>query len=285
MAEFTRWSNSSLSTLQSCAYKFYLRHIKRDRRPSGLGAKRGIAVHRVAAEAHKLQMAAKGKWEGARPMCTQPAGSSEAYVEARDLAAGEFERAFKEGVLLSKEDVAIGIPKAKAAAKDAAIDLAGFYVTTVAPTVDPVAVEREVNIKPKDFDITVLGKMDLVEEDGGEVIRDKKTAEKQPWKDAAHVSQQLTMYHLIRLADTGTLPRAGRLVHLVRTPVRHEVSHVVQETHRDMQDIDMLIRRINTAVEAVKKGVFIPADEAAPASPCGYCEYSDGTCPYVRKRT
>jgi hypothetical protein len=284
MSAFDRWSNSSLSTLQMCGWKFYLRHIKKDRRPSGLGAKRGIAVHRVAAEIHKLQMKLKGKWQGPVPQAVETPGSPESVAEARDIAAGAFERAYREGVLFTKEETKLGIKLAKADAKDAAIDLSGMYAKDVAPNIVPLAVEREVTIAPKDVAIKVLGKMDLVEEDDGEVIRDKKTAEKAPWEHAAEVSQQLTMYHLIRLADTGAMPRAGRLVHLVRTPKRHEMKAYIQETTRTADDVNRLINRINTAVEAVEKGIFVPADEAAPGSPCSWCEYADGTCKYVRRR-
>jgi len=50
-----------------------------------------------------------------------------------------------------------------------------------------------------------------------------------------------------------------------------------------MDDIRILGRRIKTAIEAVDKGVFVPADPGAPASPCSWCDYNDGTCEYVRR--
>ncbi len=281
---FNKWSNSALMTFQMCGYKGYLRHIKRDRRPSGPVAKRGIAVHKVALEGHKRQMMTLGKWHGADAMMTENPGTPRAQEEARDLAAAAFENAVDEGVSFSKEDREAGVDVVLAHAKDAAVDLSGLYVDQVAPPIEPTAVERKIVIKPKDMDITLEGYIDLVEKDDGDVIRDLKTKEKSPWEGEAKVSQQLTMYHLIRMAETGVLPRAGRLVHLVRTPKRHDLNVVTQETTRDADDIAMIVRRLNTAVEAVNKGVFVPADESAPGSPCSYCEYADGTCPYVRKR-
>lgn len=313
MSKFNRWSNSSLTTLQVCGHKFYLRYIKRDFRQSGPGAKRGIAIHAIAKEAHKRQMVDLGRWQGEEPLFKNLPGTGESIKEARDLAADQFEQAWKDGVVLSKDDKEIGEAKVKAAQKDTAVDLAGLYVSDVAPTVVPAAVERKVEIRPKDMDIVVMGHIDLVEDDAtkvqdpesglltlheddalsSDVIRDLKTAEKKPWKGAAAVSQQLTLYHLIRLADKriqnpeanpkSWMPRKGRLVHLVRTPIKHEMSVVVQETERDMDDIRALVNRIKTAVAAVERGVFVPADPAAPGSPCGYCEYADGTCEYVRK--
>ncbi len=56
MSVFSRWSNSSLTTLQMCAHKFKLKHLDKMYRQSGYQAKRGIAVHHVAKEAHKRQM-------------------------------------------------------------------------------------------------------------------------------------------------------------------------------------------------------------------------------------
>jgi hypothetical protein len=145
-------------------------------------------------------------------------------------------------------------------------------------------VERKVEIQPKDMDITIMGYIDLVEDDLGEVIRDLKTAEKAPFKDAAKYSQQLTMYNMIRAAETRKIPRESKLVHLVRTPSTHEMSVVVQSTTRDIDDLRMLKERLRTAIESVDKGVFVPADQAAAGSPCNWCEYRDGTCKYVKKQ-
>lgn len=289
MSNFKRWSNSSLTTLQMCGEKFRLQYLEKDRRQSGPQAKRGIAIHAVAKEAHKRQLVDLGKWEGDTPLMTNLPGTGESIKEARDLAADQFEIAIKEGVEYSKKDLEIGAAKVRAASKDAAIDLAGLYVGDVAPIVVPEAVERKVEIQPKGMDITLMGFIDLIEADNGDVIRDLKTAEKKPWKGAAAVSQQLTLYHLIRAADvkqqTGEvkLARAGKLVHLVRTPEKHDMSIVVQETTRDMEDIKALVNRIRTAVSAVEAGIFVPADPAAPGSPCSWCPYADGTCKYVRQ--
>src|SRR3972149_4666665 len=93
--KFNRWSNSSLTTLQMCAEKFRLRYLERDRRPSGLAAKRGIAVHKIASEVHKKQLADAGKWDGIAPRMSESVGTKASITEACDLAATEFEVAFK----------------------------------------------------------------------------------------------------------------------------------------------------------------------------------------------
>ncbi len=300
MTWFKRWSNSSLSTLQVCGEKFRLKYLEKNYRESGPSAKRGIALHAVAKEIHKRQLAIAGKWEGEEPEFKGviSAGNPAAIEEARDLAAGQFEAAWKKGVIIGAGD---DKAKIKAEQKDVAVDLAGLYVDEVAPKVVPEAVERKVEIVPADLDITIMGIMDLVESDNGDVIRDLKSKEKKPWKGEAAVSQQLTLYHLIRFIDIrnqttvhnedgtvktpgkGVLPRAGRLVQLVRTPKTKTKKVYIQETTRDLEDIKNLAERIKTAVQAVEKGVFVPADPAAAGSPCSWCEFADGTCKYVRK--
>lgn len=282
---YKKWSNSSLSTLQSCAHKFKLKYLEKNFRPSGLQAKRGIGLHEVAKEIHKRQMVIAGTWDGGMPSVKETPGTPEAIIEAKDLAADSFKRAVSDGYSLSPKEKAYGEDKIKAEQLDACVDMAGFYAGEVAPPVVPVAVERKVVITPSDSDITLTGYFDLIETDEGEVIRDLKTAEKAPFDKAADMSQQLTMYTLMRYADVGKIPRASRLIHVTRTPQTHITKLTVQETTRSIEDIKILISRINTAVEAVKKGVFVPADPAAAGSPCSWCEFADGTCKYVRKRS
>ena len=287
---FDTWSNSSLTTVQMCGHKFYLRHIKKDRRPSGFKGKRGTAVHKVALEAHKRQMVDLNRWTGSEPLMKELPGSVRAGEEARDIAADAFEAAMKDGVYITADDKDEGVDIVRSNQKDAAIELAELYVDKIAPSISPAAVERKISVKPKDSRISVMGYIDLVEDaqaapsESSDIIRDLKTADKSPPENAATNSQQLTMYHLIRLAEVGKMPRAGRLVHLVRTPKNHDLNVVTQETTRTDDDIAILVRRINKAVEAVDKGVFVPADPSAPGSPCGWCEYNDGTCEYVRRK-
>jgi hypothetical protein len=270
-----------------CAHKFYLKHIQKDYRQAGYQAKRGIAVHHVAKEAHKRQMIEAKLWgpdDGVSQISELP-GSPKSIEEAKDIAATQFDKAVAQGVVMSAKDKKEYTPEAlKAEQKDIAVDLSALYVSEVAPGIKPVAVERKVEIKPKGMDITIMGYVDLIEDDLGDVIRDLKTAEKAPFKDAAKFSQQLTMYNMIRAAETRKMPRESRLVHLIRTPKTHEKSVVVQTTTRDIEDLKMLRERLSTAIDAVDKGVFVPADPSAPGSPCNWCEFRDGTCKYVRKQ-
>lgn len=284
MSVFNRWSNSSLTTLQQCAHKFKLKYLDKQWRTSGYQAKRGIAVHHVAKEAHKRQMVSMKLWEGSVPELSEDPGSPRSVEEAKDIAAREFEKAVQQGIALSAKDRLVPEAELRASQKDSAIALSALYVSDVAPSIKPIAVERKVEVKPRDMGITIMGYIDLVEDDLGEVIRDLKTGDKAPFKDAATYSQQLTMYNMIRASETRKIPRESKLVHLIRTPTAHETSVVVQSTTRDIEDLRRLRERLMTAVEAVDKGVFVPADQAAAGSPCSWCEYRDGTCKYVKRQ-
>lgn len=263
------WSNSALTSLERCGEKFRRRHIEGEAVPPSPRMLRGTVVHKVASTSMQRKLEA-----------TEELVSAE---EAKDLAATEFEQQWAGGVSFEGEAPEGGANAEKARSKDFAVDLSAFYVEGVAPGVVPVAVERRIEVKPKDSDLVIAGTIDLVAEvEGGEAIRDTKTSEKSPNREAAENSQQLTMYAMLRLADVGSLPKVLALDHLVRTPARAERKHVVQETTRDAADVGALVNRLNTAVEAVKRGVFVPTAPDSWWCAPAWCEYY-ASCVYVRR--
>jgi RecB family exonuclease len=229
---------------------------------------RGRVIHAVAQGAYQ------------RTLDNQPLPSAE---EAQDQAASGFEQEWSKGVELDAEDQAIGPVKAKGNSKDFAVDLSGYHVVTVAPAVHPIAVEEHITVKPADSDITIHGIVDLIDlTPDGDVIRDLKTAEKSPPQDAAEKSQQLSFYSMIWYADTGVLPKRLTLDTLVRTPARAEKKHIQLHTVRDAADDAALVHRLNTAVETVKRGVFMPASADSWACSEKFCEFWT-SCVYTRR--
>jgi RecB family exonuclease len=262
------WNNSALRLLQDCGERFRRRYIEGETSYPFLRMVRGTVVHRVASQALL------------RKMANDPLPSVE---EARDQAATAFAAAEKSGISYSDEDMATGPAVARGLAKDFAVDLSGYHVGHVAPAIHPVAVERRIVVRPKDSDLVIHGTIDLIDrEPVGEVIRDKKTTEKSPPADAAEDSQQLSMYAMIRMAEVGALPHHLALDYLVRTPVRHEMKTVTLETTRTPADVSALVSRLNTAVEAVKRGIFVPANPDAWYCSKQFCEYWT-TCPYTSR--
>lgn len=268
MTDPIRWNNSALSCLERCGEQFRRRYIEKERVPPSPRMLRGTVVHRVASASMLRKLETK---------------EIPTVEEAKDLAAARFEAEWAGGVSFEQEPTIEHVAIAKATSKDFAIDLSAFYVERLAPVINPIAVERHITVKPKDSDLVIHGTIDLIDgRPGGEEIRDTKTTEKSPSKDAAHNSQQLTMYSMIRLAEVGQLPAGLTLDYLVRTPARLERKHVPLRTTRDRGDVSAMVNRINTAVEAVKRGVFVPTNPENWWCSRNWCEYY-ASCVYVRR--
>jgi hypothetical protein len=264
----SQWSNSSLTVLQDCGERYRRKYIEKDHRPSFVRQLRGSVVHRV------VQTSMTRKWKQR---------SLPSIKEARDLAATEFDLAWKAGVMFTREDQERGAKVVAGDSKDFAVDIAGYHVEAVAPAIEPIAVERRIVVRPAESDLEIVGTIDLIDRQAdGEVLTDTKTSEKSPQKDAAETSQQLTLFSLIRWAETHVIPKRLKLDYLVRTPKEHQKKHVPLETTRTMEDLRVMVRRLNNAVEAVKKGIFIPANPSAWYCSPNWCEYY-GDCAYVRR--
>lgn len=283
-----RWSNSMLYTMQQCGERFRRRYVDRDFRPSGIKAKRGIAVHRVSKEAHSRQL--RGKIEKReRYRFDVPT-----IQEAQDLAAESFDNAVAEGVAYTSEEREFGEAKVRGIEKDHAVQMAGFYVEQPAPTIDPLGVEERIIIRPAGSDDEIQGIVDLVAEevfsepatDGvmvNEVVHDLKTADRSPREGAAESSQQLKLYALLRTAVRGgTPPDRVRLNTLVRTRTG-KTSFVVQSATPTAEDLQAVANRLNSAMEAVRRGLFVPANPDSWWCSARYCEYYSD-CPFALGR-
>jgi len=306
------WSNWRLQTILRCGEMYRLKFVENRREPNKLYFARGAAVGEVVQISHTRQMNAKAA--SAVDQRTLPillAESLPTAEEARDLAADKFEQKVQEGgYILSDEDKEAGndsFEKAKGAEKDATVDMAETYVVQVAPAINPVAVERKIVVEPKGVDFLLSGVIDLIEEQTPEVlegksgvvdvpidkprevIRDTKTKAKAPKATEADESGQLTMYAMLRRLETGELPGALALDHVVRTPGGAKTkpkNYVVRQyTTRDIEDIRTLYHRINVAIQAAEKEVYLPAPEGAwfcNAKWCFYHAANKGGCRYTR---
>lgn len=281
------WNNSNLSLLQRCGEAYRRRVIEEDPDAPTPSLIRGSTVHAIAKVALRRKM---GKTNAELPT----------VEEARDLAAADFEQRWgAQDVRLvegDEEDGGAAMSQAKAEAKDFAVALSGYHVTELAPRLRPVAIERKIIVKPQDSDLQIHGTLDVITQPeepvtldaaglnavGRDTIRDLKTSAKSPSRDAADKSQQLSFYAMIRAAEVGALPEALALDYLVRTPKRGELKAVELATTRDAGDIAALVARLNTAVEAVKRGIFMPADPTSWWCSAKWCGYW-ATCPYIRR--
>jgi len=280
--EDVEWNNSSLWLISQCGERFRRRVLDEERHPPTLPLTRGTLVHQVAAEAHKRQLEIRKSVSDpdARDMLMAtvlPSGE-----EAADVAATRFEEAWRAGITVTREERKRGIPIVKGEAKDDAVEMSRLYVEEVAPLIRPVAVERRIEIVPATGPIKKIhGTMDLVDEmPAGERIRDIKTSKRSPRKDAADRSGQLTMYSMLRSAETGEDVTQVALDYVVRTQAGN-MKTVNLESSRRAEDVEAYVRRIETSAEAARKGVFVPSDPSwDPMCSPRYCEFWS-TCRYV----
>lgn len=277
MTERLRLSNSQLYSVSTCGEAYRRRYIEKERTPGTLRMVRGIAVHRVAQAMHRAQLEAKEG--GASPV------ESNAYLptgaEAADQGAAAFEAHVEnEGVTISDEDadLAGSEARAKGQAKDTVVAMASHYARRVAPKVDPIAVERKVETKPKDASYEIVGIIDLVEQShvpslgGGEIISDLKTSSRAPRKDAILTSVQLPIYTLLRASETGKMPEETVLRTLVERGTGIDV--VEQRLAPSRDALLATVARLEAAARAIKAGVFIPAEAGHWKCSLKWCEFA-----------
>lgn len=268
MGNTLKWTNSSLTTLQDCGERFRRKYVEREYRPSSTRQARGTVVHGAAA----ATMTRKLKGE--------PLPSIE---EVQDTTATIFSKVWGEGITLQPDEADLGQELVRDRLKDTTVNLSVLHRTAVAPTITPVGVEHRITVTPKDMDIIIEGTIDLpAQRATGIAIHDLKSGEKSPAKDMADDSQQFTMYALLWLAKTGQMPVDFQQDHVVQTPKNKDLKHVTLNTTRDLDDLRALVRRLNTAVEATAKGIFVPASPTAWWCSSSWCEFHD-SCVYVRR--
>lgn len=264
---------SMLDMLSRCGIQFERRYgarfgiwHKEEILPPGIALLVGTATHK-AVEAnlnHKID--------------TGELLPSEQVAETtRDSFHAAFDR---QEVMLDPEE-AVNVKKTVGDATDQAVALALLHHAELAPTLQPVAVEKRFVIETNGYPFDLAGQIDIVE--AGDGIRDTKTASKSPAEHVAR-SMQMAMYSLSHQVETGRLPAKVSIDSLVKTKVPKLVT--VQAVP-EAEWVDPLLKRMHRFMEiidAAKSGakVFTPADASHwCCSPrfCGYfatCEFRGG---------
>ena len=288
MASVLKWSNSRLTDVQVCGWKYHLKHEERVRVPTNPPRVRGTVVHEVVRRMMKrrtrLEVVDRYGIELTAEARAEAQGVLPSLDEVGDTASAAFKRIW-EAEDVDPEGESLGA--AREFTRDRAVSLSLLHRKQVAPHIEPRGVELRVTVAPKDVAVEIEGTLDLVQDElGGYVVPDVKTTEKSPSKSQADDSQQLTMYAMLGLALFKELPRELRLDYLVKTPARGDEKYVDLHTVRDAADITALVHRINAATEAVRKGIYVPADPSTWQ--CQTCEYRQARngfpgCIFVRR--
>jgi hypothetical protein len=282
------WNNSKLWTNQQCGERARRTYFEPEPVLPTVRMTRGTVFHKVVAEGHKRQMVGLPPGHGPIPIGRE---------ELSDMVATSWRQEIERGVTFTDDELH-NAEKTLGGALDSTIKMGNLYMTSVAPLLVPVAVERLYILKPANSDITIHGTMDLVTKEHDfsldpddslsyEVIRDQKTSGKAPPASAARDSQQLTFYYMLRGAANAKEgkgpPKKVVLDYVWSTPARGIVNHHALVSTRAPKDVNALVERINASVEAVRKGVFVPANPNDPLCSPKWCPFWK-SCKYVTDR-
>jgi hypothetical protein len=247
---------------ERCGEQYYRCYILKEKIPPGIALLKGSGVH-GAARANFRQ-----KVESHQDLPKK---------DIVEIAVTEFERTFSDrGVLLTLEEETIGLKNILGETKDSVSRLADLYAVEIAPVYQPVFVEESYRIVIDNSPYDLLAIMDLA--DDHDRVVDLKTGAKSKTQRDVDTSEQLTFYALVYKAKTKRLPKEVRLETLVDTKVP-KVQTLFSV--RDHEDLQVLVARVNTMIQGLAKGVFVPAQPTSWVCDPRYCGYYP-TCKYVK---
>lgn len=237
-------SPSWLRDMEQCGQYWLYKRVERRPYPASPAMHRGTGAH----AAIQADLAAKRDTGDLLPL-----------EAVREAAAAGVEAAWNRQMTLVTERDGATPAEARGRATDTAIAAATAYHEAIAPTVQPAALEERVRVELLGYPVDLLGIIDVREQSGA--IRDTKTTGKRPDADAAERSLQLTAYALARRALTGAYPPSVHLDHLVVG--KKQVEPVTQSAARGDADARSFLLRVERALQAVEREVFLPAPEGA----------------------
>ena len=204
-------------------------------------------------------------------------GSLLSIGEVTDAARDGVNNAWEKGVKLEGDEALRGVKAVKGEAVDKAVRLATLHATQKAPTLKPTHVERKWVIEMPSSPVDLAGRIDIQE--GAVAIRDTKTSGKTPAANCAERSLQLKAYVLAVRTIDGQSPKKAYLDYLIDTAKPKAETF---EASPDVQDFNVLLRRVETLTIAMEKGVFIPVEPTHWCCDPKWCGYHS-TCRYVRQ--
>jgi len=255
-------SASSIGLFSRCGEAWRRRYIEGEVVPPTAALARGKAFHQ-AASTNMTQKIDSGKdmtVEDAQDVATD---SAKTELEQSDVAESD-----------------------KSLVVDKVAIMAAGHIELQAPSVMPIAVEKEFRIETnlsRDFIgyIDVVGNVIDGDDVGGEpVVVDWKTSQKSPNKNDAIESMQLTGYAATEMQERGLTEIGVRLDHLILTPKGKTPKRKVLESKRDGADVKALAHRLVQVNKAIDAEVYPPAAVGSwQCSPkwCGYWK----NCSYV----
>ena len=245
-------SVSQLGMFQRCNLQYRRRYLEGETIPPGIAAHVGSGVHKAA------EINFKSKMQTGEDM----------HLDAvQDAAAEAYDKALSEGVFFAPDEVP-GAKIAMAQGKDDAVSLATLFRNQLAPTITPALVEHRVTLVIPGVALPFVAILDCYTAE--KKLRDLKTSGRKWADDKAHTSPQPTVYREAVKETTGEYPEELLFDVLVNNnaPVLQTIP-----TSRTEEDLQILTRKFQTMISAIRAGIFMPAEPGSwVCSPkwCGY---------------
>jgi putative RecB family exonuclease len=150
--------------------------------------------------------------------------------------------------------------------KDDGIRLVGLYHKAIAPTVQPVEVEREFLVETGATSLPLKGYIDLIDDKG--TIVDHKTAKRSYPEDAAEKDIQLTAYAMAYRKLFGKDANGVRFDIMVRNK-QPKVQQL--PATRTQEDIDRFLAIAEQIERGINSEIFYPNEGYM----CGYCGFGE----------
>lgn len=235
-------SQTQLTSYECCGEAYRRRYCEGEKIPPGIVMVKGTGVHGGSKANFKQKIESKIDLPRA---------------DIIDISVSEFDNSVKKGILLTQEEESIGYQNIVGKARDSVMTFGGLYADYVAPEYQPQFVEQKHKIEIPTASHDLLCYMDIA--DIRDIVTDLKTASKKKNQKEVDDSEQLSFYALVFKAITGHLPSAVRLETLILTPKIQKPDHQMLEATRTIDDLQVILNRINAMLKGIKAGIFIPA--------------------------
>lgn len=244
-------SPSSLGMITRCACQYEWRYVKKVIAPPSIALIVGGATH----ESVEKDLTAKMTTGLLLPDKEVESNAETAFTTKLQT---EQEAAGAEVVFDEEADVG--------SAKDLVIGLSTLHHRDLAPTLAPIAVEREIVVSVDGYPYDLMGYID-VQEQGK--VRDTKTKGKTPPPNSMERDLQFTFYSMAVEINDGYAPECymDNLVKL-KTPKIAVLSHKYNKG-----DYEQLLRRFEYAARMIEAGMFPPCDPSSWMCGERYCGY------------
>ncbi len=262
---------SMLGTMARCGVQFQFRYGKTfDIGPENIIIPPNIALVTGTSVHKSVQADLNHKMETGGELL--PAG------EIKEIAYAIFQQHIDRGMTFSPDET-VNIEKTVGSAMDVTVALSMLHHDGLAPTINPLAVEKRFVITMNGYPYDVAGQIDVVE---AARLRDTKTKAQSPIQDAAQ-SLQMAIYSIAHRVEKKKLPDEVCLDFLVKTKTPRIV---VRTAVPEASWVNPALRRLERAmeiIEAVKEGkrAFSPADPENWCCTDRWCGYSaQKICPF-----